>query len=112
MTKNTMNTILTLIANINTAEADEVREVLTKELNKGAEKAQATAELYESVKPIVFGALAEASAPATISEIFGAVEEQLPEGFTKSKLQYAMTRLWKDELTKVEGKVNAYALKA
>ena len=36
----------------------------------------------------------------------------LPEGFTKSKLQYAITRLWKDEVTKVEGKVNSYAIKA
>ena len=108
MTKNTMNTILSLIANIDTDEANEVREVLTAELNKGAERKAQTAELYETVKPIVFGALTET--PATISEIFNEIEGELPEGFTKSKLQYAITRLWKDEVTKVEGKVNGYAL--
>ena len=110
MTKNTMNTILSLIANIDTPEANEVRETLTAELNKGAERKAQTAELYETVKPIVFGALSET--PATIAEIFNEIESELPEGFTKSKLQYAITRLWKDEVTKVEGKVNGYAIKA
>lgn len=109
MTKNTMNTILSLIATIDTPEANEVREILTAELNKGAERKAQTAELYETVKPIVFGALSET--PATIAEIFDEIESELPEGFTKSKLQYAITRLWKDEVTKVEGKVNGYALK-
>lgn len=110
MTKNTMNTILSLIANIETPEANEVREALTAELNKGAERKAKTAELYEVAKPIVFGALSET--PATIAEIFDEVESELPEGFTKSKLQYAITRLWKDEVSKVEGKVNSYAIKA
>ena len=110
MTKNTMNTILSLIATIDTPEAEAVRNELTAELNKGAERKAQTAELYESVKPIVFGALSET--PVTIGELYAEVEDILPEGFTKSKLQYAVTRLWKDEVTKVEGKVNSYAIKA
>lgn len=110
MTKNTMNTILSLIATIDTPEAEAVRNELTAELNKGAERKAQTAELYESVKPIVFGALSET--PVTIGELFTEIEDALPEGFTKSKLQYAVTRLWKDEVTKVEGKVNSYAIKA
>ena len=110
MTKNTMNTILSLIANIDTPEANEVRETLTAELNKGAERKAQTAELYEAVKPIVFGVLTDT--PATIAEIFDEIESELPDGFTKSKLQYAITRLWKDEIAKVEGKVNGYALKS
>lgn len=109
MTKNTMNTILSLIATIDTPEAETVRNELTAELNNGAERKAQTAELYETVKPIVFGALSET--PVTISELFTEIEGALPEGFTKSKLQYAITRLWKDEVTKVEGKVNSYALK-
>ena len=110
MTKNTMNTILSLISSIDTPEAQEVRDALNAELNKNAERKAQTAELYESVKPIVFEALSET--PATIAEIFNEVEDKLPEGFTKSKLQYAITRLWKDEVVKVEGKINAYAVKA
>ena len=109
MTKNTMNTILSLIANIDTPEANEVRETLTAELNKGAERKAQTAELYEAVKPIVFGVLTDT--PATIAEIFDEIESELPDGFTKSKLQYAITRLWKDEVIKTEGKVNGYSIK-
>lgn len=109
MTKNTMNTILSLIANIDTPEANEVRETLTAELNKNAERKAQTAELYEAVKPIVFSALTDT--PATIAEIFDEIESELPDGFTKSKLQYAITRLWKDEIVKTEGKVNGYSMK-
>jgi acetyltransferase-like isoleucine patch superfamily enzyme len=48
----------------------------------------------------------------TIGELYDAIEHELPDGFTKGKLQYAMTRLWADDLVKVEGKVNTYARKA
>ena len=110
MKKATMTAILSLIASIDTPEAQEVRDELNAELNKGAEKKAQTAELYEAVKPIVFRELSET--PVTIGELYEAVANELPEGFTKAKLQYAMTRLWKDELTKVEGKVGSYCLKA
>ena len=109
MKKTTLSSNLTPTANIDTPEANEVRETLTAELNKGAERKAQTAELYEAVKPIVFGVLTDT--PATIAEIFDEIESELPDGFTKSKLQYAITRLWKDEIAKVEGKVNGYALK-
>ena len=40
------------------------------------------------------------------------IETRLPEGFGKSKVQYAITRLWNDEIVKnSDGKVNTYALK-
>ena len=110
MTKNTMNTILSLIASIDTPEAQAVRDELNAELNKKAERKAQTAELYEAVKPIVFDALSET--PVTLSELFAEIEDKLPEDFTKSKLQYAITRLWKDEVTKIEDKVNSYAVKA
>jgi len=51
-------------------------------------------------------------APATITEIYEAVQDTLPEGFTKGNLQYAITRLWKDDIDKIEGKVNTYSRKA
>ena len=49
--------------------------------------------------------------PATIGELYEAIEDELPEGFTKGKLQYAMTRLWVDEIVKHEGKINMYSKK-
>ena len=85
-------------------------EEVEKELNRGeAEKAK-NAEVYEMAKPIVLGALSDT--PVTISELYDEIASALPEGFTKGKVQYAITRLWADEVTKVEGKVNAYARKA
>ena len=106
MKKATMNTILSLIATIDTPEADAVRAELTAELNKGAEVKAQNAELYDTAKAVVMAELGET--PVTIGELYEAVEEHLPEGFTKGKLQYAVTRLWKDEIVRIEGKVNTY----
>jgi hypothetical protein len=106
MKKATMNTILSLIANIDTDEANAVRDELNAELNRGAEQKAANAALYDAVKPIVMDELGDST--CTIGELWDAVADKLPDGFTKGKLQYAVTRLWIDELTRVEGKVNAY----
>ena len=106
MKKATMNTILSLIANINTDEANAVRDELNAELNKGAEQKAQNDALYEAAKAVVMNELSDT--PITISELYEAVEGQLPEGFTKGKLQYAVTRLWKDEIVRIEGKVNTY----
>ena len=106
MKKVTMNTILTLIANIDTPEADAVRAELNAELNKGAEQKAQNAALYEAVKPIVMAELGDST--CTISELWDAVEDKMPEGFTKGKFQYAVTRLWINDLVRVEGKVNSY----
>ena len=112
MKKATMTAIVNYI-NDNAIEAlYEARDELTAELNRGAEaKAQSNA-LYDTAKAVVMGELATATKGVTIGELYEAVEADLPEGFTKGKLQYAVTRLWKDEIVRTEGKVNTYALKA
>jgi len=108
MKKVTMNTILSLIANIDTDEANEVRAELTAELNKGAEEKARNAEQYEQAKAIVMDELNDT--PVTIGELWDALADKLSEvGMTKGKLQYAVTRLWKDEIVRTEGKVNTYS---
>ena len=108
MKKSTLSAIYSALKDI-----DLDSEILTeveKELNRGeAEKAK-NAELYEQAKPIVLGALSDK--PTTISEIYDEVASELPEGFSKGKVQYAITRLWADEVVKTEGKVNSYSRKA
>ena len=106
MKKATMNAILSLIANIDTPEAEEVRAELNAELNKGAEQKAQNAALYEAAKAVVMSELGET--PVTIGELYEAVEAELPEGFTKGKLQYAVTRLWTADIVRIEGKVNTY----
>jgi hypothetical protein len=106
-----MNSILSLVSTIDTPEAEEIRTAIQNELSKGEAKAQANRDLYASAHDVVINALASASAPVTMSELFEAVEGDLPEGMTKGKVQYAVTRLWSDEIVKTEGKVNAYSLR-
>ena len=108
MKKATMNTIVNYI-NDNAIDAlYEVRDELMAELNKGAEEKARNAELYDAAKAVVMGELGTTDKAVTIGELFDAVEENLPQGFTKGKLQYAVTRLWKDEIVRIEGKVNTY----
>lgn len=106
MKKSVFASILTLISTIDTPEAEEVRQAVTAELNKGAEQKAENAKLYDTAKGIVLSELGET--PVTIGELYDAVAKQLPEGFTKGKLQYAVTRLWTSEIVRIEGKVNTY----
>ena len=105
MKKTTYETVYSFLT-ANGFEDAEILAEFEKEINRGAEAKQVKDALYAEAKPTVLGVM---DAPATIGEIFDAVEKDLPEGFTKGMLQYAITRLWKDEITKTEGKVNAYS---
>ena len=87
-------------------EIVEIRDEIANELAKGAEKAQANRDLYAQAHDVVIGALS--ATPVTIGELYTEVENDLPEGFSKGKVQYAITRLWADEVVKHEGKVNTY----
>ena len=106
MKKVILNTILTLIDTIDTPEAEEVRAEITAELNKGAEKAEANRNLYEQAKGIVIGALSDT--PVTLAELYEEVKNDLPMGFTRNKVQYALSHYWESEVKVTKGKVNAY----
>lgn len=116
MKKATMNAIVNYLTD-NLSYADESEKELLQtmiaelnaELNKDAELKAENAKAYEAVKPLVLEALT--GAEATIGELYEAVKGKLPEGFTKGKLQYAVTQLWKGELVRHEGKVNSYSVK-
>lgn len=105
MKKATFEAIKTALTNFGYDDADVLAE-LDKEINKGAEAKAKNAEAYDAIHDIVIGALT--SAPATVAEIWEAIENDVPEGVTKGKVQYALTHLWGDEIVKVEGKPNGY----
>ena len=105
MKKATFEAIKTALTNFGYAD-EEVLAELDKEINKGAEVKAHNAAAYEAIHDIVIGALT--SAPATVAEIWEAIENEVPEGVTKGKVQYALTHLWGDEIVKVEGKPNGY----
>jgi FKBP-type peptidyl-prolyl cis-trans isomerase (trigger factor) len=92
----------------NAAEYGDILAEVTAELNKGMEAKAANDAVYEQAKSVVMKVLDKLTAPAPLSEIYAEAEAALPEGFTKGKFQYAMTRLWADEIIKTEGKPNTY----
>ena len=110
MKKSTLQSLVSYLNGETITNLDEIRDELVAELNKGEAKAQANRDLYAQAKDIVLNALSDT--PVTIGELYAEVENDLPEGFSKGKVQYAITRLWADEVEKTEGKVNTYALKA
>ena len=106
MKKATMQSLISYLNGETITNLDEIKAELEAELNKGAAKAHANRDLYELAKEVVLANLDET--PVTIGELYEAVEGELPEGFTKGKLQYAVTRMWTSEIVKIEGKVNTY----
>lgn len=84
----------------NIPELAEASAEIDAELNKGIEKTNATRELYATAHDIVMGVMSEV--PATVADIFAKCESELPEGFTKAKVQYALLNYWKDEVVKVD----------
>ena len=110
MKKSTLTSIVALL-NGETVDTEALKAEVEAELNKGAEKAQANRDLYDKAHAVVIKAMSKLTAPAPICEIFAEVESALPEGMTKGKFQYAVTRLWSDEIVKTEGKVNSYSLR-
>jgi len=105
MKKASFIAIKTALTNFGFAD-EEILAELDKEINKGAEQKAKNAEAYEGIHDLVIGVLTDK--PATVAEIWEAIEDEVPEGITKGKVQYALTHLWGDEIVKVEGKPNGY----
>ena len=84
---------------------------LEKEINRGAEAKARKANEYDLAKAVVFETLRSAGKPMTVAEIFENCESNLPNGFTKARVQYGLTHQWADEIVKTEGKVNSYSLR-
>lgn len=113
MKKSTMQTLVAFLATQNGLPSDvaDAADEIKAELNRNAEKAAANRNLYESAKPIVFEGFRVIGVPTTIAELYEEIKDELPQGFSKSKVQYAVTRLWSDEIIKTEGKTNTYTMK-
>lgn len=105
MKKVTFETIKTALTSFGYDNAEVLAE-LDKEINKGAEAKAKNAKAYESIHDIVVGTLT--AVPVTVAELWESIEDEVPEGITKSKVQYALTHLWQDEIVKIEGKPNTY----
>lgn len=112
MKKATMNTVLALLEGNTSEEANAVRAEITAELAKGEAVKEENRKLYASVIPTIKAGLEVAGQPVTLADLYDEIKGNLPEGFTKPKVQYALTHEpLKDEIVVTEGKVNSYSLK-
>ena len=105
MRKATFETIFTALTNFG-FDNQEVMDELAKEITKGDAQKAKNAEAYEALHDFVVGNLTDK--PTTVAELWDAIKDEVPEGVTKGKVQYALTHLWQDEIVKVEGKPNGY----
>ena len=106
MTKNMMKSLVAYLNGETVTNIAEIKASLEAELAKGEAKAQANRELYAAAHDVVIGALTDK--PVTLAELWEAVKDAVPEGMSKSKVQYALRELWAAEVVKIEGKVNEY----
>ena len=84
----------------------EILAEVEKELNKGEAQKAKNAEAYEAMHDVIVNALS--ATPVTCGELWDVIKDDVPEGTTKGKVQYALTHLWQDEIVKIEGKPNTY----
>lgn len=106
MTKNMMKSLVAYLNGETVANIAEIKASLEAELAKGEAKAQANRDLYAAAHDVVMTTLS--NKPMTMAELWEAVKGNVPEGMTKSKVQYALRELWAAEVVKIEGKVNEY----
>lgn len=112
MKKSTIETMISYL-NGNPVDTAELKSLLEAELNKLSEKANQNAALYATARDIVLGAMS--STPMTCADIYEKVKDELPDGFSRSKVQYGLLNMWSDSVIKHEmpkGAANEYSLAA
>lgn len=100
MKKSTMKSLVSYLNGETVTNIDEIKAELEAELAKGEAKAQANRDFYASAHDVVMSAIT--TEPQTVSEIYEACKDELPDGFSKSKVQYAILNYWNAEVVKVE----------
>lgn len=105
MKKVSLQTILNTLTS-NGFQDEDILEEIRKEINKGAARKEATAAEYEAAKDVIIKALGDT--PVTCGELYEAIKDELPEGFGKGKVQWALIHLWDSEIVKIDGKPNTY----
>ena len=106
MKKNTITALYNYFVNSDdTIDLSAVVEDIRAEYERTVAKSATKANAYEAAKPIVFGVMTE---PMTVKEIFAKCENDLPDGFTAHKIQYALLNYWRDEVDKIPNGKSAF----
>lgn len=110
MKKNTYVAIVSLLADMDFENKEAIMDELYTEINRGAVEKARKADEYQGAWTAVRDVLESTTAPLTANEIFESAQKNLPEGFTRGRVQYGLTHTWKDAVVKIEGKPNTYRL--
>ena len=109
MKKSTIYTIHAMLHNevISDEAREEAMNDIDAEVAKNDTKVAANRQLYATAYDVVMAHLNDT--PQTSADLFAACENELPEGFTKGRLQYALREYWADKVTVTEDTVNLYS---
>ena len=113
MKKSTLEAIRNYLNGDATVDTEALRAEVEAEWDKTFAKARANADTYAAAHDVVMAKLAEdPTTPMSAADLFIECEGKLPDNFTVSKLQYALSRMWQDELVRFAGSPATYAIKA
>lgn len=113
MKKSTLKSLVSYLNGETITNLDEIKGELEAELARGEEKAAANRAMYAEAHDVVINAMGYVDHAMTLAEIVEACGDELPEGFTKSKLQYALLNYWTTEVVVNrygQGVANTYRL--
>ena len=105
MKKAYLQSLVSLLDGNTIENADEIREAIVAELDKGKAKADANRAVYADMHDKVIEAIRTANAPVTAQEIADATS------LSRGKIVYGLTKLWSEEVrVDNSGKANTYVL--
>ena len=108
MKKSTLVAIYNML-NGQDVNVEELKAEVTAEYERVTAKANANAQLYAEAHDAVMAVMSQT--PLTVAEIYEACSEELHEGFTDKKVQYALLHYWNDAVEKVENGKKAFKYK-
>ena len=107
MKKSTLEMMKNYLNGDNTVDLSALRDEVNAEWERTTAKSRANTDLYNAAHDALM-ACTEWDKPMTATELAETFADILPDGFTKSKVQYALLHYWTDEVEKHENGKNAY----
>lgn len=105
MKKSTLENIRRYLNGDDTVDLSVLREEVNAEWERTTAKARANANMYADARLTVLDALTDE--PTTATALYEKVKDALPDGFTASKVRYALDNYWKDECVRIENAKSA-----
>lgn len=94
MKKNTIANMIAVLQNDTTIDRAALLIELQNEYDRVTAKARQNADIYDAARDIVINALTDE--PKTVADIYEIVKDDLPDGFSKSKVMQGLTKRWTD----------------